>query len=95
MKKELIAVLFEKFESACYLQNNIECWSALDLQEILNYTKWDNFLNVIEKAKNACKNAGINVPDHFADIGKMKVIGEGGQRGVDDIAQILLQNNVE
>jgi DNA-damage-inducible protein D len=86
MKKELIVALFEKFESACYLYNNIECWSARDLQEILNYTKWDNFLNVIEKAKNACKNAGINVPDHFADIRKMIQIGKGGQREVEDIA---------
>ena len=71
MKKELIAELFEKFEKACYVLNNVECWSARELQEILNYSKWDNFLNVIEKAKNACLNAGGNVSDHFADIGKM------------------------
>jgi DNA-damage-inducible protein D len=86
MKKELIAELFEKFEKACYILNGVECWSARKLQEILNYSKWDNFLNVIEKAKNACLNAGANVPDHFADIGKMIQIGKGGQREVNDIA---------
>lgn len=86
MKKELIAELFEKFESACYLYNNIECWSARDLQEILNYSKWDNFLNVIEKAKNACLNAGGVVQDHFADIGKMVDLGSSAQRKIDDIA---------
>ena len=86
MKKELIAELFEKFEKACYILNNVECWSARELQEILNYSKWDNFLNVIEKAKNACLNAGGNVSDHFADIGKMIQIGKGGKREVEDIA---------
>jgi len=86
MKRELISELFNKFENACYIYNNIECWSARDLQKMLNYIKWDNFLNVIEKAKNACKNAGINVPDHFADIRKMIEIGKGGQREVGDIA---------
>lgn len=86
MKKELITELFEKFEKVCYIYNNVECWSARELQEILNYSKWDNFLNVIEKAKNACLNAGANTSDHFADIGKMIQIGKGGQREVDDIA---------
>ncbi len=86
MKKELIAELFEKFENACYLYNNIECWRARDLQVILNYSKWDNFLNVIEKAKNACLNAGGVVQDHFADIGKMVDLGSSAQRKIDDIA---------
>jgi DNA-damage-inducible protein D len=86
MKQELIVVLFRKFEEACYLYNKIECWSARELQEILGYAKWDNFKNIIEKAKNACENAGIPVPDHFADVGKMIEIGKGGQREVDDMA---------
>ena len=86
MKKELIVELFNKFESACYIFNNVECWSARELQEILGYSKWDNFLNVIEKAKKACETAGAALPDHFADIRKMIEIGKGGQRQVEDIA---------
>ena len=58
MKKELIVELFNKFESACYIYKNVECWSARELQEILGYSKWENFLNVIEKAKKACETAG-------------------------------------
>lgn len=85
-EKELIAELFEKFEKACYILNNVECWSARELQEILNYSKWDNFLNVIEKAKTACINAGASVTDHFADIGKMVDLGSNAQRKIDDIA---------
>lgn len=86
MKKELIIELFKKFEDACYQFNNLECWSARELQEILGYSKWDNFKNAIEKAKTACENAGLKAQDHFADVGKMIEIGKGGQREVDDIA---------
>jgi DNA-damage-inducible protein D len=86
MKKELIIELFERFESACNLYNNLECWSARDLQEILSYTKWDNFLNVIEKAKKSCENAGGAVSNHFADIGKMVDLGSGSQREITDMA---------
>lgn len=86
MKQELIFELFRKFENACYLYNGIECWSARDLQEILGYAKWDNFKNAIEKAKAACQNADVSVPDHFADVGKMVELGSGAVREVDDMA---------
>lgn len=75
MKKELIDELFQKFEAACYLIEDTECWSARELQIILGYAKWDNFLNIIEKAKNACEGAGERGQDHFADFGKMVEIG--------------------
>ncbi len=86
MKREVIIELFGKFEQACYNYNGIECWSARELQEILGYSKWVNFLNVIDKAKKACENADASVSDHFADVGKMVVVGSGAQREVEDIA---------
>ncbi|MGZ3872809.1 MAG: DNA damage-inducible protein D [Mucilaginibacter sp.] len=86
MKKEIIVELFGRFEQACYIYNGIECWSARELQDILGYTKWVNFLNVIDKAKNAAENAGSKVADHFADVGKMVAVGSGAQREVEDIA---------
>jgi len=86
MNPELIVELFQRFEDACYLYDEIECWSARDLQQILGYAKWDNFKNAIEKAKTACENAGVPVADHFADVGKMIEIGKGGMREVEDIA---------
>jgi hypothetical protein len=55
------------------------------LQTILGYSKWDNFLNVIEKAKTACENAGAELSDHFADVGKMVGIGSGSQREIQDL----------
>jgi len=86
MKKELINELFVKFEQACYDCKGIECWSARELQEIFGYTKWDNFLNVLDKAKEACTNAGEDVQHHFADIGKMIDLAQGAKREIQDIA---------
>ena len=86
MKKELIAELLTKFEDACYVYQDIECWSARELQEILGYNKWENFLKVIDKAKLSCKNSGAKISDHFPDIRKMINIAKNAQRQVVDYA---------
>jgi DNA-damage-inducible protein D len=86
MKKELIQQLFQKFEQARYLHNHIECWSGRELQEIFGYTKWANFVKVIEKAKTACESSGVDILDHFADVGKMVPIGSGVDRKIEDFA---------
>ncbi len=86
MKQELIVELFNKFEQASYTHNNIECWSARELQEIFAYSKWDNFLKVIVKAKTSCENAGEKISDHFADVGKMINLAKTAKRQIEDIA---------
>jgi DNA-damage-inducible protein D len=86
MKKEQIQELFEQFENICYDYKGIECWSARELQLLLGYSKWDNFLKVIEKAKIAAEGAEIKVSDHFAEIGKMVDLGSGSQREIADFA---------
>lgn len=86
MKRELIDQLFIQFEKACYFYNKVEFWSARDLQEILGYSKWDNFVKVIDKAKLSCENAGESINNHFADTSKMVLIGSGTEREIYDIA---------
>ena len=85
MKKEIIAKLTKSFEEVANLEQGIEYWMARDIQEILQYDKWSNFLSVIEKAKIACQNSSQLVKDHFADVGKMVQIGLGGTREIQDI----------
>ena len=86
MKSDLIQSLTETFEAyAQQIENGAEYWLARDLQHLLGYTKWDNFLSVVSKAKTACEVSGHPVPDHFADVGKMVDLGSGSQREVDDI----------
>ena len=52
-------------------ENGIEFWYARDLMGILEYSKWGNFVKVINKAKLSLENTDIPTSDHFADVGKM------------------------
>ena len=62
MKKEQIQELFEQFESACYIYKSIECRSARELQNLLGYTKWDNFLNKLKRQKKRVKMPVVLFP---------------------------------
>ena len=85
MKTEEIQSLFEQFEKAAAEVENIECWSAREMYPILGYTQWRNFMNAVDKAKEACLNAGQKLTDHFADVSKMVRIGSGAEKEIDDI----------
>lgn len=85
MKIEIIRSLTQNFESASHKADDVEYWLARELQELLGYTEWRNFGQVIEKAKTACRNAGQETGDHFVDVNKLVDIGSGTQREIDDI----------
>ena len=86
MQNELIHTMTENFEGhAQETENGVEYWLARDLQHLLGYAKWDNFLNVISKAKTACDVSGHLIADHFADVGKMVELGSGSQREISDV----------
>lgn len=86
MKTELVRTLTATFEGhAQQTEGGVEFWLARDLQHLLGYSKWDNFLGVVGKAKTACEVSGHPVADHFADVGKMVDLGSGSQREVNDI----------
>jgi DNA-damage-inducible protein D len=85
MKKEIVSQLHSRFELAVNETDGVEYWLARDLQELLGYTQWRNFLQVIDKAKIACNNAGQIVADHFADVSKMVDVGSGAKREIEDI----------
>ena len=85
MKKEEIQSLFEEYEQAACEVNQVECWSARDLQKMLGYSLWQNFTKVIGKAKEPCNHVGNNVDDHFINVNKMVELGSGAKREVDDV----------
>ena len=85
MEKNTITKLNKTFEEFAYQQDGIEYWLARELQHLLGYAEWRNFLNAIEKAKESCKTTGEEVLDHFVAVNKMVRIGSGAEKIVDDI----------
>lgn len=85
MQKDLVKQLNKTFEESSYTQEGVEYWMARDLQKLLDYAEWRNFLQVIDKAKTACLNSRQNISDHFVDVNKMVRLGSGSEREIDDI----------
>lgn len=85
MEKETIIKLNKSFEESAYEEEGVEYWLARELQELLGYSDWRNFLNAVDKAKESCKTTGEAVLDHFVDVTKMVKIGSGAERKQDDI----------
>ena len=69
-----------------YTDDGQEFWYARDLQRVLEYTEWRNFTTVIEKAKIACRNSGIDPDGDFVDVNKIVEAGAAHK----DIGDIML-----
>ena len=65
-------------------ENSIEVWYARELQQVLGYARWENFVVAIGRAMESCKTLGINIDDHFREVTKMVLLGSGSQREVHD-----------
>lgn len=79
MKKDLILKLSNNFEEAVHVDGEVEYWMARDLQLLFEYTEWENFANVIEKAKVACENSKHLKNNHFREVTKMVGLGDGAR----------------
>ena len=86
MKSDQVLTLTTTFEGhAQQTEDGIEYWLARDLQHLLGYAKWDNFLNAISKAKTACGVSGHQVSDHFTDVGKTIRMPKGAEKEIPEI----------
>ena len=86
MKSKVITTLFKSFEDLRHERNGVEYWHARELQVLLDYTQWRNFVNVIDKAKKACESVNQPTEDHFADVSKMVQTGSKAKREIKEIA---------
>ena len=74
--KELKAREYKRFEDIKQIRaDGTEFWSARELAPALEYTKWENFQNVIKRAMIACENSGHSVEDDFPEVRKIVVAG--------------------
>ncbi|WP_308874670.1 DNA damage-inducible protein D [Thiothrix subterranea] len=86
MKKELVHTLTSTFEAhAQHMDSGVEFWLARDLQHLLGYTEWRNFMLAINKAKTACEISDHAIADHFVDVNKTITMPKGAQKEVPDI----------
>ena len=85
MDKEIISKLNRSFEEFAYEQDGIEYWLARELQTLLGYADWRNFLNTVEKAKESCKTTGEAVFNHFVDANKTIAMPKSASKQIDDI----------
>jgi len=81
MAKEIAKQAMSVFEQIRQTdENGNEFWAARQLAKALEYTDFRNFLSVIEKAKEACKNSGQEVENHLVEFNEMVSIGSGAER---------------
>lgn len=62
-----------------------EFWLARPLAKVLDYSEYRHFLPVIERAREACRNSGQPIANHFEDVLEMVDIGSGAQRELPDV----------
>lgn len=84
MRSETIEKLKLTFEEYAQSEEGVEFWFARDLQKLLEYDEWRNFVNVIEKAKLACKNSRQNIADHFVDVNKTITMPKEATKKIED-----------
>lgn len=75
----------DTFESIKHINEyGQEYWSARELQPLLEYAEWRNFMKLIEKAMISCNTSDNNVDDHFVEVTKMVELGSNSLREVKD-----------
>ena len=90
MDKLRISQLKSIFDEIGHFINNednseqVEIWFARELQEILGYARWENFIIAIQRAVESCKTQNINIDDHFREVTKMVELGSGAKREITD-----------
>lgn len=85
MKAEIIKSLTNDFESSSYMFEGQECWDARVLQNLLGYSRWESFAQVIQRGKTACQTSGFVEDNHFRHMTKMVETGSGAQRSIEDV----------
>ncbi len=84
MEKQIITKLTKSFEDYVHQEKGVEFWCARDLQKLLDYDEWRNFLNAIERAKISCKNTGQKIEDHFVGANKTIALPKGASKDIED-----------
>ena len=88
MEKNKIATLKRSFDEIAHTHvddsDSVEYWYARELQQLLGYSRWEDFERAVQRGISACENTGVPVENHFREVPKMVRLGSGSQREVRD-----------
>ena len=74
--------MFESIKHIDELGN--EYWNARELMKVLQYSNWQNFEKIIDKAKITCDNSSISPLEHFIDVSKTIVMPKNASKNIKD-----------
>ena len=75
-----------------------EYWYARELSKVLEYKDWRNFLKVLKKAKEACKNSGFKINEQLVEVNKLSKRNNNATANIQDyklsryICYLIVQN---
>ena len=88
MEKNKIASLKRSFDEIAHTHvdnsDSVEYWFARELQQLLGYSRWEDFEKAVQRGITACENTGVPIENHFREVPKMVRLGSGSQREVRD-----------
>ena len=65
-------------------ENGVEFWYARELQKVLEYIEWRNFLKIIKKAKISCDSSKNAISEHFVEVNKTIKMPKGATKEIED-----------
>ena len=99
MKKITDKYTNNTFENIKHIdEHGNEYWYARELSKVLEYRDWRNFLKVLKKAKEACKNSGFNVDEQLVEVNKLSKRNNNAVVNIQDyklsryICYLIVQN---
>lgn len=99
MKKITDKYTNNTFENIKHIdEHGNEYWYARELSKVLEYRDWRNFLKVLKKAKEACKNSGFNVDEQLVEVNKLSRRNNNAIANIQDyklsryICYLIVQN---
>ena len=96
MKNEYANSIFENIKHIDEYGN--EYWYARELSKVLKYKDWRNFLKVLNKAKDACKNSGFNIDEQLVKVNRLSKRNNNATANIQDyklsryICYLIVQN---
>lgn len=84
-KQQIMKLTTSLNEIAHFTEDGVEFWYARELQAVLGYTEWRNFVNILGRAKMACENSQIPIKECFVDVNKTSPMPNGGTKTLPDL----------